>query len=195
MMIQDGTGDAKFAQVNARKHLVTTAIQMEDGTFVSLDSSDAYFVDTGLLTIPGTFSGPILLLENLDGNRDMIVAAAFTIDAVSAGATISLLRNPVLAALAANASRTPLNLNFESGKNPSSRTEIWDNATGLVGMTGITAVIDGTFGPFPVGTPFIRSSTFVLGQNDVCVIEMAAGATGYEANASFRFYFDTTGAK
>jgi len=195
MMIQDGTGDGKFAEVNARKHLVTTSIQMEDGTFVSLDSSDAYFVDTALLTIPATFSGPILLLENLDGNKDMIVAAAFTIDAVSAGASISLLRNPVVATLGANASKTPLNLNFESGKNPSSSAEIWDNATGLVGMTGITAVTNGTFGPFPIGTPFIRSSTFVLGQNDVCVIEMAAGATGYEANASFRFYFDTTGAK
>ena len=195
MMIQDGTGDGKFAEVNERKHLVTTSIQMEDGTFVSLDSSDAYFVDTAQLTIPATFSGPILLLENVDANKDMIVAAAFSIDAVSAGASISLLRNPVVATLGANASKTPLNLNFESGKNPSSRTEIWDNATGLVGMTGITAVTDGTFGPFPIGTPFIRSSTFVLGQNDLCVINMVAGAVGYEANASFRFYFDTTGAK
>ena len=195
MMIQDGTGDGKFAEVNARKHLVSTAITMADGTFVSLDSSDAYFVDTGQLTIPPSFSGPILLLENLDSNRDMIVAAAFTIDAVSTGAAISLLRNPVVATLGANASKVPLNLNFESGKNPSSTSEIWDNATGLAGMTGITAVTDGTFGPFPIGTPFIRSNTFVLGQNDVCVLNMASGAAGYEANASFRYYFDTTGAK
>lgn len=195
MMIQDGTGDAKFAEVNARKHLVSTAITMDDGTFVALDSSDAYSLDTGLLTIPATFDGPILLLENLDGNRDIIVAAAFSIDAVSAGASISLLRNPVVTTLGANASKAPLNLNFESGKNANVSASIWDNATGLVGMTGITASTDGTFGPFPIGTPFIRSSTFVLGQNDLCVIEMAAGAAGYEANASFRFYFDTTGAK
>ncbi len=44
MMIQDGTGDGKFAEVNERKHLVTTAITMDDGTFVSVDGSDVPIV-------------------------------------------------------------------------------------------------------------------------------------------------------
>lgn len=152
-------------------------------------------MDTAQLTIPASFSGPVLLLENLDANKDMIVGAAFSIDAVSAGASISLFRNPVVSTLGANDAKVPLNINFESGKNPSARAEIWDNATGLAGMTGITALTDGTFGPFPIGTPFIRSSDFVLGQNDLVVLSMSSGATGYEANASFRFHFDTTGAK
>lgn len=195
MLLEDGQGSGRKAAVNTRQHLVVTSVTQEDSTFVSLQSADSYFVDTAQLTIPASFSGPILLLENLDSNRDMIVRAAFSIDAVSAGASILLLRNPVVATLGANAARVPLNINFESGKNPSSNSEIWDNVTGIAGMTNITAVTDGTFGPFPIGTPFIRSSTFVLGQNDVVVLSMVSGVAGYEANASFLFYFDTTGAK
>lgn len=197
MLIEDGTGSGKKAAVNLRNHLVSTAITIQDEVFVALESSLSFSLSTGQLTIPASFSGPVLLLQNLDSAQDIVaVSAAAIIDLPSAGASLSAFRNPVVGTLAANAPKTPLNLNFEAGVKANVVAEIWDNATGLAGITGITAVTDGTFGPAPFpGSGQLGGNNAILGQNDVLTLNITSGAAGFEASVSVTFYFDTTGAK
>lgn len=195
MLWEDGKGSGRKAGVDSRNFGQVTAVIMADDVHVSLESNVAFSVDTGILTIPASFSGPVITLKNLEGARDVIAKGRILIDAPSAGAEFSAFRKPTEGTIAAEASKKPLNLNFESGKDAFVSVDIWDNATGLAGITGLTAVADGTFGPAPLFENDTDIGFFILGQNDLVSIQLTSGVAGYEANVGFSFYFDTTGAK
>lgn len=194
MIIEDGVGTGVKAKVNARNHQVTTSVGISDEEFVSLSVSLAFILDTKVLTIPAAFDGVVMYLQNLDGKSDVLVPRlSVIIDAPSAGAYVSVLRNPTLGTLANNASKRDLNLNFESGKVANAQAEIWDGV-GTAGITGITFdPATQEIGPFPMQAQNAGSAPVVLGQNDIVAVRLQSGAAGYEATAALRFYFDTSG--
>ena len=195
MLWEDGKGSGRKAGVDVRNFGQVSSVVMADDVHVALESNSGYKLDTGILTIPASFSGPVITLKNLEGGRDIIARGRILIDAPSAGGEFSVFRRPLEGALAANVSKKPLNLNFESGKAAFVTAEIWDNATGLAGITGYTAVADGTFGPAPLFENDTDLGFFILGQNDIVSIQLTSGVAGYEANVGISFYFDTTGVK
>ncbi len=195
MLWEDGKGSGRKAGVDLRNFGQVTAVTIEDEVHVALEDNVAFSVDTGILSIPASFSGPVLTLKNLEGNRDIIARGRILVDVPSAGAEFSVFRRPLEGVLAANAAKVPLNKNFESGKTAFVTAEIWDNVTGLAGITGYTAVADGTFGPAPLFENTTLLGVFILGQGDIVTVQLTTGAAGFEANVGLNFYFDTTGAK
>jgi len=197
MLIEDGKGTGVKAQVNVRNHLVTTSVALSDEAFVSLEDSRAYSLDTKVLAIPAAFDGVVMYLQNLDPEKDIVIARLNQlIDLPSAGASWSLLRNPTLATLANNNAKLPINLNFESGQKANVVAEIWDEVGGS-GITGITSLPDGELGPVSMAGSTVNptESPIVLGQSDVLAIRVTAGAAGFDLTSVIRFYFDTSGAK
>lgn len=195
MLWEDGKGSGRKAGVDVRNFGQVTAVTITDEVHVGLNDNVAFSVDTGILTIPASFSGPVISLKNLEGSRDIIARGRILIDAPSAGSEFSVFRKPSEGVLAANLTKVPLNRNFESGKDAFTTVEIWDNATGLAGITGYTAVTDGTFGPAPLFENSLDLGFFILGQNDIVTVQLTSGIAGYEATVGLSFYFDTTGAK
>ena len=196
MLWEDGKGSGRKAGVDVRNFGQVTAVTIEDELHVSLEDNVSFSLDTGILTIPASFSGPVITLENLEGARDVIARVSVQIDLPSANSAVSIFRKPVEGTLGAFTAKVPLNRNFESGRSAFVNANIWDNATGLAGITGYTAAPDGTFGPFVLGTSDpVRTSFFVLGQNDIVTVQLISGIAGYDATVSISFYFDTTGSK
>lgn len=197
-ILESGGSNADKAIVNKRGHLAVSAVGIPEGTYVSLVDNLGFGLDTGILTIPASFDGPVLMLQNDDNERDLIVNnVSVIIDAASTGATASAFRNPTVTTLGANTPKVSLNNNFETNVPPDATAEIWDNATGTAGITGITAIADGTIGPFPIPAAGVitGSQIAILGQTNRLTINVASGAAGFECTVSIAYYYDTTGVK
>lgn len=198
MTILEGANTPGYkAVVNQRGHLAVSSVAIEESLYVTLVGNLGFSVDTGQLTIPANFSGPVLMIENADSSRDMIVKSiSVVIDAASAGAAASAYRNPTVTTLAANDPKVPLNNNYETNVPPEATVDIWNNATGLAGMTGITPVTDGVTGPLPFpASGQLRGGPAVLGQTNRLAVNITSGVAGFECNVFVGFYYDTTGVK
>ena len=201
MLWEDGKGSGRKAGVDIRNFGQVTAVIIDDDVHVALNENSGYSVDTGIITAAniGVSASDltVITLKNLEGARDILAKVTVTIDLPSAGAAFSVFRNPVESAdpLAESAAKTPLNVNYESGKNAFVQSFIWDQTTPGAGIGDITAVTDGTFGPFMLGSPEVVTGRVILGQNDLLTVQLFSGAVAYSANVMLSFYFDTTGAK
>lgn len=193
MLIEDGR-DGFTAKVDSTHRLAVRSVSEASETHVALEDELAFSVDTGILTFAAADTGPVVLLQNFDATKDIVVtdiSIAFSVADV--GTEVSLYRNPIIGTLGAEVAKKPININFESGKTDLAITSIWDG-TGVVGITGITAAVDGVFGPFPaaglslegIGVPF------VLGQSDALTVNLTAGAIT-NGSVTVRYHYNVVG--
>jgi hypothetical protein len=136
MIIEDGTGTGRKAQVNSGNRLYTRAVSNTEGQEANTDG-DAYNINTGYVTLTNAVDTPLLYVKNNELKSLYIEGIAFGVQPSTGGVSTektyaTVIRNPTAGTIVSNATDAPIKSNRNYGNQ-----NIFD-ADVFVGGTGST---------------------------------------------------------
>ena len=123
MMIQDGTGDSKYAKVDSNNQLHTFAIT-ESEQNSAVEDGQAFNINTGVIALTGTSESAIFYMKNdespLNGDSNLVVDSIIIgINTISATITesplVTIIRNPTAGTVVSDATACPMKSNSNFG--------------------------------------------------------------------------------
>lgn len=171
MEINDGTGNGYRVGVNSQNQIKSRGICSLYHQFVSCEHEQAYMATLGseakpALTVTAT-GGYMMYLKNTSTSYEAIIARV-TIS-TSALMLITIMKNPTIGSLNNEASITPVNKNFRSGKVAAVDVYGWDEVGDQI--TGITG--GDCAGTYQVNgfERLVFDESLCLGLNDIIAIK------------------------
>lgn len=192
-LIKDGLTNLS-ARVTSDFELAVRS-RIQTGAAFASEKGDNYILTNAdvarRLTIPTTFDGPLMFIRNL--STVPIFVSTIVISANLPGMFFYLSENPTVGTIGAATPVVPDNLNLVSAKKASAEAFFWDNATGLVGITGLTNANEttGVFIPGPTAARFAVDASLFIPQNGIFLIN-GENLTGgdIDVTVSIRFFFE-----
>lgn len=139
MQIEDGTGHGYRAEVDSNNQLKVRSTISTYHQFISCEKQQAYMVSLGTealptLTVTAT-GGYMMYLKNTSTLYDAIISRIVL--TTSALMEITIMKNPTIGSIGNEATITPINKNFASGKVADVDVYGWDEvADGITGISG-----------------------------------------------------------
>jgi hypothetical protein len=189
MLITDGHS-SKTASVTNSNRLNVKSSSVPEAQIISIQK-EFTFIAEQLFTASGTLDGYVQTLVNLDPSRRIVVLGVeIDLDAVVAGGTVTIARNPNIDTpnLTNNTTIDPINLNFGSGKQGLVQSVGHDGVgTGIGGITD-----DILFAPKSLAVRTEIDITFgglvILSQGDELGIKMDTLAATPVVTTSITYY-------
>lgn len=189
MLITDGHSSNTASVTNANRLNVKSS-SVPEAQIVSIQKEFTFLAEQ-VFTASGTLDGYVQALVNLDPSRRIIVLGVeIELDAVVAGGTVTIARNPNIDTpnLVNNTTIDPINLNFGSGKQGLVQSIGHDGVgTGIVGITD-----DILFAPKSLAVKteiaFSFGGLVILSQGDEIGIRMDTVAATPIVTTSLAYY-------
>lgn len=189
MLITDGHSSNTASVTNANRLNVKSS-SVPEAQIISIQK-EFTFIAEQLFTASGTLDGYVQTLVNLDPSRRIVVLGVeIDLDAVVAGGTVTIARNPNIDTpnLTNNTTIDPINLNFGSGKQGLVQSVGHDGVgTGIGGITD-----DILFAPKSLAVRTEIDITFgglvILSQGDELGIKMDTLAATPVVTTSITYY-------
>lgn len=189
MLITDGHS-SKTASVTNSNRLNVKSSSVPEAQIISIQK-EFTFVAEQIFTASGTLDGYVQALVNLDPSRRIVVLGVeIDLDAVVAGGTVTISRNPNIDTpnLTNNTTIDPINLNFGSGKQGLVQS-VGHNGVGT-GIGGITDDI--LFAPKSLAVKTEINIAFgglvILSQGDELGVKMDTQAATPIVTTSLSYY-------
>jgi hypothetical protein len=189
MLITDGHSSNTASVTNANRLNVKSS-SVPEAQIISIQK-EFTFIAEQLFTASGTLDGYVQTLVNLDPSRRIVVLGVeIDLDAVVAGGTVTIARNPNIDTpnLTNNTTIDPINLNFGSGKQGLVQSIGHDGVgTGIGGITD-----DILFAPKSLAVKTEINMTFgglvILSQGDELGVKMDTQAATPVVTTSISYY-------
>lgn len=120
-VIEDGSGSAFNAKVDANKRLHTKTIERTIGEESAI-LGDGYNINTGVVTLTGDGTKSAILYFKYTGERTAVIEAAFYLIGASTGGSgdilVTILRNPTAGTIVSDKTAVDMNANrnFDTAK-------------------------------------------------------------------------------
>ncbi len=194
MIIEDGAGTGKKAEVIDTNELRVRATQHTEEHRVSEDTEQTYFTtssqtSTPTLTFLTTETGDVLYLQNTSATDMIVTVLLFSADV--AGGVVTTTKNVTEGSLTQNTSIVPINFNFGSGKTAGAQTEVWDetNGDGIQGLSGGDTIRSFTMPASAIAINTAGSVILPQGKSITISFNNITGDT-IEFECGIRFYYD-----
>ncbi len=189
MLITDGHS-SKTASVTNANRLNVKSSSVPEAQIISVEREFTFLAEQAFMA-SGTLDGYVQALVNLDPSRRIIVLGVeIDLDAVVAGGTVTISRNPNIdtSNLTNNTTIDPINLNFGSGKQGLVQSIGYDGVgTGIGGITD-----DVLFAPKSLAVKTEINIAFgglvVLSQGDELGVKMDTQAATPIVTTSISYY-------
>ena len=119
MIFEDGTGTGKKAMVDGNNRIHTSAVTKTEA-HDSIDSGDAYNLNTGPINLTGSADSALLYLKNNETNSfvvSSIVIGLGSHDGMSESAEVTVVRNPTTGDIITDAVNVDMNQNRNFGSS------------------------------------------------------------------------------
>lgn len=141
MMIQDGKGSGKFAQVDSRNRLQAKCVAVSAGEAATTDG-DSFNINTDWITLTNANETPVLYLKNTGTINIHISAIAAGLSPSTGGSSseipsIKIIKNPTGGTIVSGAVAAPIISNRNFGSVVELAADVYKGGTGS-SMTGGT---------------------------------------------------------
>jgi hypothetical protein len=134
MIIEDGTGTGRKAQVNSGNRLYVRSVSNTEGQEANTDG-DAYNINTGYVTLTNAVDTPVLYVKNNEIKSLYIEAIAFGVQPSTGGVSTektyaTVIRNPTAGTIVSDATDVPIKSNRNYGNQNVFDADVFKGGTG-----------------------------------------------------------------
>ena len=134
MIIEDGTGTGRKAQVNSGNRLYVRSVSNTEGQEANTDGS-AYNINTGYITLTDAVDTPVIYVKNNELRNLYLEAIVFGVQPSTGGVSTektyaTVIRNPTAGTIVSNATDVDIKSNRNYGNQNILDADTFKGATG-----------------------------------------------------------------